>query len=64
MGFDDLLETKHMADRNLDMAGFYILDEALKDHRREVGGVSTVCGQPNAPWDVVDRIELLNRPLI
>ena len=64
VGLDDLLETKRVADGNLDLAGFYILDEALKDRRREVDCVSAVCGQPNASWDVVDRVELLNRPLV
>src|ERR1700683_3269252 len=64
VGLDDLLETKYVADGNLDLADFYILDEALKNRRREVDSVSAVCGQPNASWDVVDRVELLNRPLV
>src|ERR1700733_5233354 len=64
VSLDDLLEAKHVGDGNLEPACFYILNEALKDRRREVRGVSAVRGQPNASWDVVDRIELLNRPLV
>ena len=30
----------------------------------EVGGIAAVGGEPNAAWEVLDRVEISNRPLV
>jgi len=64
VGLDDLSEPEDVANRHRGPAGFDIVDEALQDRLREISFVSAVGGQPDAAWDVVDRVELLDRPLV
>jgi hypothetical protein len=64
VGLDDLIDVVHRADGDHGRAFADRDDEPLENGRRQVGSPAAVRGEAHASRDVLDRVELVDYPLV
>src|SRR6478735_5069825 len=64
VGLPDLIQLVYVRDRDDGVPSRDGVEKALEDLGWQVGGSAGVCGEADAAWDVVDRVEVANHPLV